>query len=619
MIFEKPVKEEMSHFHPFVPHETNQTAKDDVRIKPLLIYILLITMTVAAYSNVMGFDFVNIDDPVYVAENLHIQSGFTSDSLCWAFSDVYAGFWHPLTLLSLMLDYCLFGLNAGGYHLTNLILHMISSLLLFWLFKRMTDALWSSFFIAAFFALHPLHVESVVWIAERKDVLSAFFWMLTLCFYVHYAEKPGLVRYFLVLLSFACGLMSKSMVLTLPVILILLDFWPLGRLNHQSRTKTLGFIPLWQLKEKAPLFILSAIFSAATLHAQLPVKHIPLDLRLANAPISFVAYLSQIFWPLDLAVFYPFPAQFPAWKVLGSIILILIITFFVLRAAKRFPCLFVGWFWYAVTILPVLGIIQIGEFAMADRFTYLPSIGLSIMIAWGGTLMIKTPAMRRRILFPAGAVFLVSMSFLTFQQSGHWRDSVSLFEHALKVTRNNDLALNNLGKALIEKGRSEEAVDLFNKIISRQKNDPVAYYNRGNAYYHGGHYQMSVDDYSRAIRLYPNYINALNNRGGSYTKLGQYQMAIDDYKRIILLKPDYVAAYYNIGNIYALQGRQGAAIEKYSKAIRMNPGHVSALKNRGFAYLNQGDKKNGCLDFQRSCAVGFCDALLWAKDQGICF
>ena len=312
----------MPHFNPSVSHETNQIAKDDVRIKPLLIYILLITMTIAAYSQVMGFDFVNIDDPVYVTENLHIQSGFTSDSLRWAFSDVYAGFWHPLTLLSLMLDHYLFGLNAGGYHLTNLILHTISSLLLFWLFRRMTGAIWRSFFVAALFALHPLHVESVVWIAERKDVLSAFFWMLAICFYVLYSEKPGLVRYFFVLLSFAFGLMSKSMILTLPVILILLDFWPLGRLNHQSEIKIAGLIPLWQLKEKAPFFILSAVFSAATLHAQLPTKHIPLDLRLANAPISFVDYLSQIFWPFDLAVFYPFPSQFPTWKIFGSIILI---------------------------------------------------------------------------------------------------------------------------------------------------------------------------------------------------------------------------------------------------------------------------------------------------------
>ena len=369
----------------------------------LIIYIVLILVTLAVFWQVNQYDFVNLDDQVYVTENSHIQSGITLDGFRWAFSTRYADLWNPLTWLSLMFDYQLHGLNAGGYHLTNLILHLLSALLLFWLFNRMTGAIWRSAFVAALFALHPLHVESVAWISERKDVLSVFFWILTLCLYVYYTEKPVIKRYLLVVFSFVLALMSKPMVVTLPVIMIFLDYWPLERLQSQkattnltnvmlvstnqsiqetkpeegalnenisppnkrnkrklSETKIAGIIPLWQIWEKIPFFILSTILVIITLYnpnqQDTSLKAFSLISRLANAPVAFVTYLEKTFWPNNLAIFYPFPYQIPAWQVLGATILILVISAVVIAAAKRLPYLFVGWMWFAITILPVIGI-----------------------------------------------------------------------------------------------------------------------------------------------------------------------------------------------------------------------------------------------------------------------
>jgi len=414
--------------------------------------------TLSVYWQVNQFDFINFDDSMYVTENKNIQSGITLEGFRWAFSTKHTGLWNPLIWLSLMFDYQLHGLNAGGYHLTNLILHLMSTLLLFWLFNRMTGAIWRSAFVAAFFALHPLHVESVAWIAERKDVLSAFFWMLTLCLYVYYTEKPITKRYLLVLLCFACGLMSKSMIVTLPLVLILLDYWPLDRLQSQkigtnmtekvpvstnsgrkktkskkgalkeniylptnqklSGAKIAGIIPLWQIREKIPFFILTAIFTILTLYAQYrpSFKGFSLSSRIANAPISFVTYLEKTFWPHDLAVFYPFTDQLPAWQILGATLLIIFVSAAVMVTVKRLPYLFVGWLWYAITLLPVIGIVQVGKHAMADRYTYLPLIGISIMLAWGIPSLIKREDIHKKILLPAGIAAIAILAELTWQQ-----------------------------------------------------------------------------------------------------------------------------------------------------------------------------------------------------------
>jgi protein O-mannosyl-transferase len=523
----------------------------------LIVYAVLFFAVLAVFWQVNHFDFVNIDDNIYATENNFVRSGLTLDGFRWAFITTYGEFWHPLTWLSLMLDYNLYGLNAGGFHLTNLILHILSTLLLFWLFCRMTGAVWKSAFVAALFALHPLHVESVAWIAERKDVLSVFFWTLTLCLYVFYVEKPVIKRYLLVLFCFLFALMSKSIVVTLPVIMLLLDYWPLKRLQFNNAGNNLAAVETgkkfsWLLWEKTPFFIFSAVFSIGTFLAQQnpTTKYFTLRSRLANAPVSFVTYLEKTFWPYDLAVFYPFSDQLPIWQVMGATLLILVISAAVIIAAKRLPYLFVGWLWYAITLLPVIGIIQVGRQSMADRYTYLPLIGIGIGLAWGIPLLFPRENMRKNILFPLGAVFIFIMSFATWKQCGYWRNSVELFNHALQVTKNNYLAHNDLGLALFAEGKIEEA----------------------------------INHYSEAIRIMPDHMIIYNNRGDAYAKLGRYQLAVEDFSEAIRLKPD--------------------CADFYSK--------------RGAVYLNQGNYKPGCHDAQKACELGSCTILEAAQARRDC-
>jgi hypothetical protein len=429
-------------------------------------------------------------------------------------------------------------LNAGGYHLTNLILHIMSALLLFWLFNRMTGTIWRSAFIAGFFALHPLHVESVAWISERKDVLSAFFWMLTLCLYVYYTEKPIIRRYLLVLFFFVCALMSKPMVITLPVVMILLDYWPLGRFKSKKTN-----LILWQLKEKIPFFVLSAALVIITFyapHSKSYVKDFPLGSRIANVPVSFVTYLEKTFWPHDLAVFYPFSDQLPVWQVLGAALLIIVISVAVIATVKRLPYLFVGWLWYVITLLPVIKIVQVGRDSMADRYHYLSSIGIAVMMAWGIPLLF-TEDTRKKILLPAIA-FLTIMSVLTWKQCGYWKNSVTLYSHTLQVTNDNALAHNNLGIALFAEGKVEEAIEHYNK----------------------------------AIRITPDYIYFYNNRGAAYATLGQYQRAIEDFNEAIRLGPKVAQAYNNRGYVYLMQGNKKLGCPDAQKACSM--GLCIALK-----------------------------------------
>jgi tetratricopeptide (TPR) repeat protein len=617
----------------------------------LIVYIVLTVVTLAVFWQVNHYDFINFDDQVYVIENNHIQSGITLDGFRWAFSTRYTNLWNPLVWLSFMFDYQLHGLNAGGYHVTNVILHVMSALLLFWLFNRMTGAIWRSAFIAAIFALHPLHVESVAWIAERKDVLSAFFWMLTLCLYVYYTEKPVIRRYLPVLLCFACALMSKPMVITLPIVMILLDYWPLDRLQSRkivttipevipvcadqgmkknkfkkedlkknispprvqklSEPKIAGIIPIWQLWEKIPFFILSIVMIIITLYNPSTLdmsgthylKQFPLLSRLANAPVAFVTYLEKTFWPHDMTVFYPFSEQIPLWQVLGASLLILIITAAVIVMIKRLPYLFAGWMWFSVTITPVIGIIQISRvapYAMADRYHYLPSIGLGVMLAWGIPALISSEAIRKKVLFPAGIIFLGVISFISWTQCGYWKDSFELFKHALQVTKDNALAHHSFGRSLLIKGKIEEAIDHFNEAIRLTPDDMIPYFNRGAAYAKAGKHQRAIEDYTEVIRLKPDDADAYNNRGLSFGELGKHQRAIEDYTKAILLKPDDANAYYNRGIACGELGQYQSAIEDYNEAIRLKPDNAEAYSNRGVAYDKLGQHQRAIEDYKQA-------------------
>ncbi len=622
------------------------------REQTLIFYVFLAMVTVAIFWQVSQYDFIRLDDFEYIVNNSHIQSGITLDTVCWAFSTTYQNLWNPLIWLSLMFDYQLFGLNAGGYHMTNLILHTLSTLLLFWLFKRMTNEIWESAFVAAVFALHPLHVESVAWIAERKDVLSAFFWMLTLCLYVYYTEKTTVKRYLLVLCSFIIALLSKPMVVTLPVIMILLDYWPLKRFQSRetwnpparagggmrcnSREVALiqgasgscrrGLLSqkdsllLWQLREKTPFFVLSTVISIITIYTMSSptVKYFPLGSRLANAPVSFVIYLEKTFWPHDMAVFYPFPTQIPVWQVIGASLMIIIITTAVFAMMKRLPYLFTGWLWYIITILPVIGIIQNGYYSMADRYHYLPSIGLAVMLAWGIPALIKNEEIRKKVIFPAEIVVLAILAVSSWQQCGYWKNNFELFNHAVLATKDNYMAHNNLGIALADAGKNEEAMEHCNKAILIKPDDAFSYIGRGFVYYKRGQYEKALKELNVAIRLGPTDANAYYNMGITYYQLRQFHMAIENYSKAIQIQPERIDFYNGRGGAYAILNKYEFAIEDYNTAIRLRPHFAETYNNRGFVYLRQGNGKLGCHDAQKACTLGNCQVLEAAKDRGYC-
>jgi protein O-mannosyl-transferase len=556
--------------------------KTIIRKQQIIACILLTLITIAIYWQVSQFDFVNLDDHVYVTENFHIKLGKISlNGLRWTFSTTYAEFWQPLTWVSLIADHQLYGLDAGGYHLTNLILHILSTLLLFWLFNRMTGTIWQSAFIAALFAIHPLHVETVTWITKRKDVLSAFWWMLTLCLYVYYTEKPMIKRYLLVIFSFVCALMSKPMVVTLPAILMLLDYWPLRRFESYKRNRV-----MWQLKEKSVFFALSAIFSVITFYARydLPGNEISVVHRMASAPVSFVTYLVKSFWPHNLAVFYPFSGQIPTWHFFLATLLIIVISVAVIILSRRLPYLFVGWFWYAITILPVIGVFYVSTRVLSDNYTYVPLVGMTIGIAWGVPALFSNQQIRKILLYPTAIIILLLFSFLAWKQCGYWKNNFELWNHACLVTKGNYLAYNNLASELAKKSKMEEAIDFYNKAIDFRPDLYLSYNGRGLAYDTLGQNKRAVEDYNEALRLKPDYAEAYYNRGNSYDSLGQYRQAIQDYHEAIRLKPDYVQAYHNRGN----------------------------------AYFSMGNNEDGCRDAQKACMLGYCRLLEFAQAEGHC-
>ena len=622
-----------------------------------LIAIFLIVASCIAYGRILGNGFVSIDDAAYITENNHIKSGINPESITWAFSAVVSANWHPLTLLSHMLDWSIFGANASGHHLMNLLLHIGSVLFLFFFLNRATKSLWPSAFAAALFALHPLRVESVAWAAERKDVLSMFFGLASMYAYACYAECSKLSRYFVCLLLFACSLMAKPMLVTLPFVLLLLDYWPLERWQKASppvhapvvvnkkagrgknKQRTAASIKEEKLStplpnrspiigalvwEKAPFIFLTIVSSIVTLWAQnkgaavVAIEKISFPLRVTNAIISYVSYLGKIFWPVDLALFYPYEYSFPLWQILLSCFILIGITSVVIYAVRKLPFLFVGWFWYLGTLVPVIGLVQVGMQAMADRYSYLPSIGIAVMLAWGIPLLFNSAYMRKKILFPAAIAILAILAVLIWQQCGYWKNGIELSNHALQVTKANYVAHNNRGAAYVELGQYQLAIEDFNKAIDLKQDYTEAYYNRGTVYFNLGQYQPAIEDFNKTIGLQQDLTEAYNNRGLAYANLGQFQLALDDYNKAIGLEQDYTTAYYNRGIAYANLGQFQPAIEDYNKAIGLKQDYADAYSKRGLAYLSQGNNELGCPDAQKACALGNCRLLEMAKGKGVC-
>ncbi len=570
------------------------TSKINRNYLVLAICIALSITTFAVFWQVGNHEFISFDDNDYVTENRHVQDGITLTGIVWAFSEPHAHNWHPLTWLSHMLDCQVFGLKPGRHHLVNLFFHVANTLLLFLILRRMTNALWQSAFVAGLFALHPLHVESVAWVAERKDVLSTLFWMLTMGAYVYYVERPGYKRYLFIIAFFALGLMSKPMLVTLPFVLLLLDYWPLKRLQtvqSGARIGTAALQPasrakkkqrsrqqprkdtvktksaassraLWPdirplLQEKIPFFVVTILFCFVTFYAQhrvvKPMELYPLDGRIANALISYVSYIGKMLWPVKLSVFYPYGgvALF-SWQAVSAVLVLMVTTYLTIRAARHFPYLIVGWLWYLGTLIPVIGLVQVGLQSMADRYTYVPLIGVFIMIAWGVPELLNSWRYRRFALASAAVGILFALMVITYVQIGYWRNNIILYEHAIKVTSENAWAQNNLGYALSLQGKTREAIAHFQKAISI--NNPAdAHYNLGIMLASQGKLDEAIYQFRESIRISPGYAKAYNNLGNALLYQGRLDEAIASYREALRLNPDYTLAQENLKNALATQ------------------------------------------------------------------
>jgi tetratricopeptide (TPR) repeat protein len=584
--------------------------------KPVTIGLALAIATLIVYWPVTRHDFVNLDDQVYVSECPQVLTGFTWENLRWAFTATDGGAWHPITWLSLMLDGHLFGNRPAGYHLTNLLWHVANTLLLFgWLYQT-TSARWRSAIVAALFALHPLHVESVAWVSERKDVVSTGFWLLTLWTYSTYAKQQAVPKsqrsstrwrwYALTLVLFALGLMSKPMLVTLPFVLLLLDFWPLGRFVPVS---TPTFRRLFG--EKIPFFLLSlgasvaAIYTQRASNAVASLDWISPGARVANAFVSYARYLGKTFWPDDLAVFYPHPTSWPLLAVLAAAALLVIVSAVVVRCSQRQPFLTVGWFWFVGTLVPVIGLVQVGGQSLADRYTYVPLIGLFIGLVWSVNALFN-PSQRSLNSSPslaigAGLVLLVCAG-LTIRQMRHWRNSETLFRHTLAVTQNNAIAHVNLASTLLDQNRFAEAAEQCQLALQIRPDSPEALKNLGLAFAGSGRWDEAITQYERALQINPKDDKALNSLGLALANQGKLAAAEAFFRRALESKAGSVEALSNLGLALALQGRMEEAMNCYQRALTINPREVKVLNNLGLALASL-QRWDEALDYYRRALV----------------
>ena len=584
-----------------------QTAK---KIQIPLIYLALALTTFVAFEPVRYNDFVGYDDPFYVTNNPHVNSGITFDSAVWAFTNTLGANWHPLTSLSHMLDCEFFGLNPSYHHLMNLLFHIANVLLLFGILKRMTGEVWLSAFVAAVFALHPLNVESIAWVAERKSVLSTFFWMLTIAAYIRYAEHPAIKRYLLVVLALSLALMAKPMVVTLPFVLLLLDYWPLGRFQwpHQNKTEALPnsesaklscqSSPLWRLiAEKIPLCILVAALSIITYIVQQSKgamkmgENYPLNLRISNALVSYLIYIGKLIYPTRLAVLYPYPTDgLPTWQPLFSLLVLAGASAGIIYIARRWPYLTVGWLWYLGTLVPVIGLVQVGNQARADRYMYLPMLGLLIMFAWGIATLTTERRYRKIGLEISASIVLIALLICTRKQIKYWQNSSALYQRALKVTENNYIMHSNYGASLTEDGRYDEALKHLNRALQIRPRYYYAHHNLGRVFLKQEKFDEAIECFNKALHLKPDYHKAYFGLGVALLKQSKTDQAIDSWKRAIRLKPDYADANYNIAAAMTEQGKYDEALKYFANALLAQPNWPEAYYEMGRVYYLQDNR-----------------------------
>jgi tetratricopeptide (TPR) repeat protein len=627
--------------------------QDRNKLYVIPICVALVLTTIIAYEPVRHNGFISFDDNAYIVENSYVKSGFTLRNLVWAFTKTHAYNWHPLTWVSHMLDCQLYGLNPVGHHSTSLFFHVMNTLLLFLVFNRITGSVWPSAFVAALFALHPLHVESVAWASERKDVLAGFFWLVVMWSYARYVEGPTVKRYLVVLIVFAFGLMAKQMLVTLPFVLLLLDYWPLGRLRIKRRSFR-GSAPVAIsvrrcALEKVPLLILSTI-AAVTVYAVQQLTgtvrsfaEYPLTWRIENALVAYTVYIGKMFWPCNLAIFYPHPGgDLPAWQITTAIFLLAIITIGVILKRKQCPYLTVGWLWYLGTLVPVIGLVQVGVQAYADRYTYIPLIGLFIAVAWGIPDIFSRLKNRETVLSLSAAVLLAVLGVMTWVQVGQWRSDIVLYKHATTVVQDNWWAHNNLGIAyyyggeldkaskhfaealrirptfqgalsgmgavLLAQGELDEAIKYLRDALQLKPNSPGEYVylaqahtNLGVALAKKGRLDEAIKHHFEALRIMPNLPVAHSNLGIVLDQKGETEKAVEHFAEAVRLKPDYLNARIQLGHSLVKLGRIESAVDQYQKILQYKPNHPEALNALAWVWATTENAK-----FQNPiAAVGF--------------
>jgi protein O-mannosyl-transferase len=597
------------------------TAVNDTWTK-ILICVFLMVATFSIYAQVQDHKFINFDDDKYVTNNLSVQAGLTSENIIKVFTKTHFGLWVPITSLSYMIDYEIYGLNPKGYLLTNLFFHITNSLLLFVVLFRMTGAIWQSAFVATMFTLHPLNVESVAWISDRKNVLSTLFWLLTMWAYIDYVKKSTLRRYGLVLLFLTLGLMSKPMLVTLPFALLLLDYWPLRRFKYElernrdetSKKITAKSSEFFQLVfEKIPLFLLAAGSSIVTVLANniafgvQTLSTVSLKARLTNAMVTYLEYLEKTIWPSELSILYPHPENaLPLWQGIVSGMALMSITIVVIKFIRKRPYFSVGWFWYLGTLLPVIGILRVGGHVMADRYVYVPLIGIFIIISWGVPELVSKWRYKEKVLSVSAGIIIFTLMIITWKQVSHWENSITVFKHAISVTDkkypNLSTAHNNLGVALFASGKKAEAIPHY-KMAVKLKPNTETHNNLGVALSAGGKKAEAIANFRMAIKLNANYDKPHNNLGIALAADGKNEEAITHYKLAIKVNPNYADAHYNLGVMLSSEQKNAEAIFHYKMAIKLNPGYTSSYYNLGLALSSVGKNKEAISHFRTAISL----------------
>ena len=617
---------------------------------PVFICLLLAAATLAVYWPAVHCDFLNYDDPDYFASNPHVLTGLTPGNVVWAFTTGHASNWHPLTWLSLMLDAQLFGKGPVGPHLTNLLLHAANTVLLFRLFRRMTAATWRSALVAALFALHPLHVESVAWVTERKDVLSAFFGLLSLHAYVRYAQGLSRVEgressagsgslaldarrpafdYSLAVIFFALGLMSKPVLVTLPLVMLLLDWWPLRRSaecgvrNSEPATPNSPPSTLNRLIiEKWPFIVLSVVSCVVTFMVQktggavVALAKFSLWERIENAFVAYARYLGKTFWPAALTSPYP-PGHWPWWLVLLAMALFAILCVAVVRWGQKFPFAPVGWLWFVGMLVPVIGLVQVGYQSMADRYTYLPLIGVFVVLVWGMGEACRHWRVPKPAVICLAAVVLAGCAWRTENQLGYWRNNETFFRHALAVTENNYVAEVNLGTWLSKRGQIPEAMELFYKALQMNPDDADVLYNLGNAFAKTGNWDEAIAHYRHALQITPDHADILDNLGRALWAKQQYAEAITNFDAALKLNPASASAHNNLATVLFIQHQFDEAAQHYREALRLTPDDPQIYANLGDTLVRLGRTDDAAKCYQAALRLKPDDAKIRAKLQAL--